>query len=90
VTTPPGDDHDDGHCAQRFRLGNQLAEVSVRTLVPGGTGYGQHPLGRHPTLGLLDTLDDQLGHRIVVMGRSARSGALSPASNFSMTFLTVL
>jgi hypothetical protein len=53
---------------QRFRLGDQAAEVTGRPLVSGRTGNRQHPLGRHPTLGLLDTLGDQFGHRIVVVG----------------------
>jgi len=49
---------------QRFR--DQAAEVARRPVISGGPRDRQHPLGRHPTLGLVDPLGDQLGHRIVI------------------------
>src|SRR5271167_2791792 len=53
---------------QQLRLSNQAAEVTRRPLVTRGPGDRQHPLRRHPTLRLRDTLGDQLGHGIVIVG----------------------
>ncbi len=53
---------------QQLRFGDEAAEIACRSVIPGGAGDWQHPLGRHSTLGFLDSFGDQCGHRIVVVG----------------------
>src|SRR6478736_8648225 len=53
---------------QRFRLSDEAAEVTRGPVVSGCTGDRQHPLGRHPALGLGDAFGDQFGHCVEIAG----------------------
>ena len=75
---------------RHLRLSDEAAEITGRPLVSGCTGDRQHPLRRHPApdFSTRSSRPVRLPHR--GCGLLGRGGAVSPASTFSTTFLTVL
>ena len=53
---------------QHLRLGDETAEVTLRTLITGSASDPQQPLRRDPTLGLADSVTDHIGHLIAIVG----------------------